>query len=97
MKTMTIRDLRQRWPEAEAALAMKMRSLLLAIPNRWLDWFEFPRVPCRDVGGMPKAHAQWQKKVSAKKSRRATQRCPKPDPNEPMAAVSGKARRHAQL
>jgi antitoxin (DNA-binding transcriptional repressor) of toxin-antitoxin stability system len=64
VKTMTIRDLRQRWPEAEAALKLEEEILITrdSVPVAKLVRVETgpPRRPRWDM----KAHARWQKRVS---------------------------------
>jgi len=63
MKTMTIRDLRQRWPEAEAALELE-NEILITRDSKPVA--KLTRVS-PDVGKRPRwdaeAHARWQKKV----------------------------------
>jgi len=64
MKTITIRDLRQRWPEAEAALKIENEILITR------DSKPVAKLVCvgNDGGKRPRwdaeAHARWQKKVS---------------------------------
>ena len=64
MKTITIRDLRQRWPEAEAALKLENEILITR------DSKPVAKLVCLspDAGKRPrwdaKEHALWQKKVS---------------------------------
>lgn len=64
MKTMSIRDLRQRWPEAEAALGLEEEILITRDSKpvaRLVRVTESSRARRRwDV----KAHARWQKKVA---------------------------------
>jgi antitoxin (DNA-binding transcriptional repressor) of toxin-antitoxin stability system len=64
MKTITIRDLRQRWPAAEAALKVENEILITrdSIPVAKLVYVASasPARPRWDV----EAHARWQKKVS---------------------------------
>ncbi len=67
MKTLTIRDLRQRWPEAEAALALENEILITrdAKPVAKLvriapDETKRPRWDAEE-------HARWQRKVSGGK------------------------------
>ena len=67
MKTITIRDLRQRWPAAEAALQIEGEILITrdAKPVAKLVRVvaESPKRPRWD----PEAHARWQRKVSGGK------------------------------
>lgn len=65
MKTITIRDLRQRWPEAEAALQVEDEILItrdskpVAKLVRLAD--EAPKRPRWNI----EQHARWQRKVSS--------------------------------
>jgi antitoxin (DNA-binding transcriptional repressor) of toxin-antitoxin stability system len=67
VKTITIRDLRQRWPEAEAALNLEGELLITrdSVPVAKLVRIapETARRPRWDV----EAHARWQVKVSSGK------------------------------
>jgi antitoxin (DNA-binding transcriptional repressor) of toxin-antitoxin stability system len=67
MKTITIRDLRQHWPEAEAALKLENEILITrdSKPVAKLIYVspETSRRPRWDV----EEHARWQKKVSGGK------------------------------
>ena len=64
MKTISIRDLRQRWPEAEAALKMEDEILITR------DSKPVAKLVCVSDGGGKRprwdadAHARWQKKVA---------------------------------
>jgi antitoxin (DNA-binding transcriptional repressor) of toxin-antitoxin stability system len=64
MKTISIRDLRQRWPEAEAALKIEDEILITR------DSKPVAKLVCVSDGGGKRprwdadAHARWQKKVS---------------------------------
>ena len=64
MKTITVRDLRQRWPEAEAALALEEEILITRdskpVAKLVRVSTEEKKRPRWDV----EAHARWQKKVS---------------------------------
>ena|ERR1700722_6100334 len=67
MKTITIRDLRQRWPEAEAALKVENEILITrdSKPVAKLVYINsaVSRRPRLDM----KAHARWRKKVAGGK------------------------------
>jgi antitoxin (DNA-binding transcriptional repressor) of toxin-antitoxin stability system len=71
MKTITIRDLRQRWPEAEAALQIEGEILVtrdskpVAKPVRVA-----PDGPRRSRWN-PEEHARWQRRVSGGKLSRS--------------------------
>jgi antitoxin (DNA-binding transcriptional repressor) of toxin-antitoxin stability system len=71
MKSMTIRDLRQRWPEAEAALELE-NEILITRDSKPVA--RLVRVSA-DAGKRPRwdaeAHARWQKKVSGGKTFRS--------------------------
>jgi antitoxin (DNA-binding transcriptional repressor) of toxin-antitoxin stability system len=64
MKTMSIRDLRQRWPEAEAALELEEEIIITrdSKPVAKLTRIA-PGQPKRKRWD-PEAHARWQRKVS---------------------------------
>jgi antitoxin (DNA-binding transcriptional repressor) of toxin-antitoxin stability system len=67
MKTMTIRDLRQRWPEAEAALKIESEILITR------DSKPVAKLVCIADSGVRRPrwdaveHARWQKKVAGGK------------------------------
>ena len=67
MKTMTIRDLRQRWPEAEAALKLENEILITRDSEPVARLVRIApsegQRPRWDAG----EHARWQKKVAGKK------------------------------
>ena len=71
MKTITIRDLRQRWPEAEAALQIENEILITR------DSKPVARLVCisDNENKRPRwdaaAHSRWQKKVSGGKTSRS--------------------------
>src|SRR5438132_13983970 len=69
MKTITIRDLRQRWPEAEAALKEEEEILSTrdSRPVAKLVRVSTARVSRRRW----KEHARWQKKISGGKESRS--------------------------
>jgi antitoxin (DNA-binding transcriptional repressor) of toxin-antitoxin stability system len=64
MKTITIRDLRQRWPEAEAALQIE-DEILITRDSKPVA--KLVRVPAQDPKRSrwnPEEHGRWQRKVS---------------------------------
>jgi len=64
MKTITIRDLRQRWPEAEAALKVENEIIITRDSKPVAKLVHInPATSPRPRWDM-KAHARWQKKVS---------------------------------
>jgi antitoxin (DNA-binding transcriptional repressor) of toxin-antitoxin stability system len=71
MKTITIRDLRQRWPEAEAALEVE-NEILITRDSKPVA--KLVRV-APEVDNRPRwdkeAHARWQKKVAGGKISRS--------------------------
>jgi antitoxin (DNA-binding transcriptional repressor) of toxin-antitoxin stability system len=71
MKTITIRDLRQRWPEAEAALKVENEILVTrdSKPVAKLVFVSSAETPRRrwDAG----EHARWQRKVAGGKISRS--------------------------
>jgi antitoxin (DNA-binding transcriptional repressor) of toxin-antitoxin stability system len=71
VKTITIRDLRQRWPEAEAALEVEDEILITRDSKPVAKLVpiaaEAPRRPRWNVD----EHAHWQKKVSGGKMSRS--------------------------
>ena len=71
MKTITIRDLRQRWPEAEAALKVEDEILITRDSKPVAKLVRIstaaPKRPRWDMA----EHAQWQKKVSGGKVSRS--------------------------
>ena len=71
MKTITIRDLRQRWPEAEAALQIEDEILITRdskpVAKLVRVAAEGPRRSRWDL----KEHARWQRKVSGGKRSRS--------------------------
>lgn len=64
MKTITIRDLRQRWPEAEAALAVEDEILITRDSKPVAKLVRVPAVSAQRPRWNPETHARWQKKVS---------------------------------
>ena len=71
MKTITIRDLRQRWPEAEAALKVENEILITrdSKPVAMLVRVN-PAANARARWDM-KAHARWQKRIAGGKLSRS--------------------------
>jgi len=66
MKTVTVRDLRQRWPETEKALAVEQEILITRDSKpvaKLVRYFE----PARRKRFDPAAHAKWQQKMSGGK------------------------------
>ena len=71
MKTITIRDLRQRWPKAEAALQIE-DEILITRDSKPVA--KLVRVTAEGPGRVrwdPEAHARWQRKVSGRKVSRS--------------------------
>jgi antitoxin (DNA-binding transcriptional repressor) of toxin-antitoxin stability system len=66
MKSITIRDLRQRWPEAESLLETEKEILVTrdSRPVARLLRYEESVRPRTQFD--PKAHARWQEKISGK-------------------------------
>ena len=64
MKTITIRDLRQRWPEAEAALAVEEEILITRDSKPVAKLVRISAAATPRPRWNPEAHAQWQRKVS---------------------------------
>ena len=64
MKTLSVRDLRQRWPEAEALLRTEREIVITrdSKPVAKLVRFIAPKKPRKRFD--PVAHAKWQHKVS---------------------------------
>ncbi len=63
MKTISIRDLRQRWPEAEAALAMEDEILITRDSTPVAKLVRVVQGKGRRKRWNPEAHAKWLKKV----------------------------------
>ncbi len=71
MKTITIRDLRQRWPEAEAALQIEDEILITRDSKPVAKLVRVaPAGPPRSRWD-PEEHARWQRKVSGGKLSRS--------------------------
>lgn len=64
MKTITIRDLRQRWPEAEAALQVESQILITRDSKPVAMLVPVTAAVSRRPRLNMKAHARWQKRVS---------------------------------
>ena len=63
MKTITIRDLRQRWPEAEAALQVEDEILITRDSKPVAKLVRVQEKKSTRRRWNPKKHAQWLKKV----------------------------------
>jgi antitoxin (DNA-binding transcriptional repressor) of toxin-antitoxin stability system len=64
MKTITIRDLRQRWPEAEAALQVENEIIITRDSKPVAKLVYVNPTSRRRPRWDMKAHARWQKKVA---------------------------------
>ena len=71
MKTITIRDLRQRWPEAEAALQIEDEILITRDSKPVAKLVRVKPEGLRRSRWNPEEHARWQKKVSGGKLSRS--------------------------
>ena len=67
MKTITIRDLRQRWPEAEAALQVEEEILITRDSKPVAKLVRFTTAPVKRPRWNAEEHGRWQKKVSGGK------------------------------
>jgi antitoxin (DNA-binding transcriptional repressor) of toxin-antitoxin stability system len=63
VKTITIRDLRQRWPEAEAALVVEEEILITRDSKPVAKLVRFVQDKTRRKRWNPEEHAAWMKKV----------------------------------
>jgi antitoxin (DNA-binding transcriptional repressor) of toxin-antitoxin stability system len=63
MKTITIRDLRQRWPEAEAALAVEDEILITRDSKPVAKLVRIVQDNGRRKRWKPEEHAAWMKKI----------------------------------
>ena len=63
MKTITIRDLRQRWPEAEAALKVEDEILITRDSKPVAKLVRVSAAPGKRPRWDMKEHARWQKRV----------------------------------
>jgi antitoxin (DNA-binding transcriptional repressor) of toxin-antitoxin stability system len=68
MKTITIRDLRQRWPEAEAALAVEEEILITRDSKPVAKLVRIVQNKGRRKRWNPEEHAAWMKKVWGNKT-----------------------------
>ena len=64
MKTITIRDLRQRWPETEAALKIENEILITRDSKPVAKLVRVSTATTRRPRWNPEEHARWQKRVS---------------------------------
>lgn len=64
MKTITIRDLRQRWPEAELALNAEGEILITRDSKPVAKLVRVSPAAVKRPRWDPEAHARWQKRVS---------------------------------
>jgi antitoxin (DNA-binding transcriptional repressor) of toxin-antitoxin stability system len=64
MKTITIRDLRQRWPEAEAALELEDEILVTRDSKPVAKLVRLPAAIIERPRWDVDEHARWQKRVS---------------------------------
>ena len=71
MKTITIRDLRQRWPEAEAALNVEEEILITRDSKPVARLVYVSPVASLRPRWSVEDHARWQKKVSGGKRSRS--------------------------
>jgi len=71
MKTITIRDLRQRWPEAEAALQTEDEILITRDSKPVAKLVRVSAEGPKRPRWNPEEHARWQRKVSGGKLSRS--------------------------
>lgn len=71
MKTITIRDLRQRWPETEAALKVEDEILITRDSKPVAKLVRISAAESKRPRWDAEEHAQWQKKVSSGKISRS--------------------------
>ena len=71
MKTITIRDLRQRWPEAEAALKVEDEILITRDSKPVAKLVRISANESKRPRWDAEEHGQWQKKVSGGKVSRS--------------------------
>ena len=64
MKTITIRDLRQRWPEAEAALRVEDEILITRDSKPVAKLVRIPAATSKRPRWNVKEHARWQREIS---------------------------------
>ena len=63
MRTMTIRDLRHKWPEAEAALQLEDEIIITRDSKPVAKLIRFTEPAAKRKRWDPAAHARWMKKV----------------------------------
>jgi len=71
MKTITIRDLRQRWPEAEAALQIEDEILITRDARPVAKLVRVAPERAKRPRWDPEEHARWQKRVAGGKLSRS--------------------------
>lgn len=71
MKTITIRDLRQRWPEAEAALQIEDEILITRDSRPVAKLVRVGTESHKRSRWNPEEHARWQRKVAGGKLSRS--------------------------
>lgn len=64
MKTITVRDLRQRWPQAEAALQIEHEILITRDSKPVAKLVRIPAEASQRPRWDPDAHARWQRRIS---------------------------------
>lgn len=64
MKSISIRDLRQRWPEAEAALESESEILITRDSKPVAKLVKYNQEPPRRKRWNPDTHGKWQKTIS---------------------------------
>jgi antitoxin (DNA-binding transcriptional repressor) of toxin-antitoxin stability system len=67
VKTITIRDLRQRWPEAEAALQVEEQILITRDSKPVAKLVRVAPEETKRKKWDPEEHARWQRKISGGK------------------------------
>jgi antitoxin (DNA-binding transcriptional repressor) of toxin-antitoxin stability system len=67
MKSITIRDLRQRWPEAEAALQLEDEIVITRDSKPVAKLVRIPESEAKPVRWSLEQHRKWIKKVFGKK------------------------------
>jgi antitoxin (DNA-binding transcriptional repressor) of toxin-antitoxin stability system len=67
MKTITVRDLRQRWPEAEAALQLESEILITRDSKPVAKLVRIPEQAPKRRRWNPDEHGRWQRRVSGGK------------------------------
>ena len=63
MKTITVRDLRQRWPEAEASLQVEKEMIITRAGKPVAKLVRFEEPPKKRKRFDPVAHAKWMKSL----------------------------------